>query len=91
MATREVQNGKGEFVGGDTREEAHRIYRNIIEGYQSTHERHYQRKSGQKLSIPGHGDASKEVNPLHVGFARTAVIPMQSAGKGGPRWRGYQK
>jgi thioredoxin reductase len=49
--TIEQQRGRGEFLGGDTREDGHNAYARVIQAWEGTHSRYYRPKPGDGVSV----------------------------------------
>jgi hypothetical protein len=75
--------GKGEFLGGDTREEGYAAYRSVIEAYEGAHPGRYARKSRQRLWDNGRARYPSQEAHVKPGLlkgkhsARAAAISRQ--------------
>jgi ppGpp synthetase/RelA/SpoT-type nucleotidyltranferase len=55
------KRGTGEFIGADSREEAHNVYHQVIQQYESSHSRHYRRLAAAARELRNSRRHQKEI------------------------------
>ena len=58
----ERQRGRGEFLGGETREDGHAAYAKVIQSWEQLHSRYYRPERGNGVPVSGSQKADQEVD-----------------------------